>query len=150
MRSIEVAAGILIDKKKRVLLSQRSHLKIFPLQWEFPGGKLKENESIEFALIRELKEELNIETKIQLSATDQDDMSPSVLSSLIVATTKFKEVDVAVSECVLEAWRNTQSLEFTYQKGDQDETRRIDIHALFLSNGVWYYRALMEFEDSML
>jgi len=61
LRSIEVAAGILIDEKKRVLLSQRSHLKIFPLQWEFPGGKLKENESIEFALIRELKEELNIE-----------------------------------------------------------------------------------------
>lgn len=60
LRSIEVAAGILIDERKQVLLSQRSHLKTFPLQWEFPGGKQEENETNEFALIRELKEELDI------------------------------------------------------------------------------------------
>jgi|TARA_B110000467_G_scaffold161474_1_gene182649 8-oxo-dGTP diphosphatase len=63
LRNIEVAAGILIDKNKRILLAQRSHLKIFPLQWEFPGGKLEKSESIESALIRELKEELNIEIR---------------------------------------------------------------------------------------
>ena len=60
MRNIEVAAGILIDKNKRILLAQRSHLKIFPLQWEFPGGKIDGDETPYEALRRELKEELNI------------------------------------------------------------------------------------------
>ncbi len=63
MQRISVVAGILIDKNKRLLLSQRQSFKTFPLQWEFPGGKIVAGESPEMALIRELKEELNIEAK---------------------------------------------------------------------------------------
>ena len=60
MGTIEVAAGILIDKKNQILLAQRSKDKPFPLQWEFPGGKLFKNETSRHALKRELKEELDI------------------------------------------------------------------------------------------
>ena len=56
-------AGILIDKNKRLLLSQRQNFKTFPHQWEFPGGKVVVGESPEMALIRELKEELNVDAK---------------------------------------------------------------------------------------
>ena len=63
MQRISVVAGILIDKEKRLLLSQRQSFKAFPLQWEFPGGKVVVGESPEMALIRELKEELNIDAK---------------------------------------------------------------------------------------
>ena len=63
MQRISVVAGILIDKNKRLLLSQRQSFKTFPLQWEFPGGKVVAGESPEMALIRELKEELNINAK---------------------------------------------------------------------------------------
>ena len=63
MQRISVVAGILIDKNKRLLLSQRQSFKTFPLQWEFPGGKVVAGESPEMALIRELKEELNIDAK---------------------------------------------------------------------------------------
>ena len=63
MQRISVVAGILIDKNKRLLLSQRQSFKTFPLQWEFPGGKIVAGESPEMALIRELKEELNIDAK---------------------------------------------------------------------------------------
>ncbi len=63
MQRISVVAGILIDKNKRLLLSQRQSFKTFPLQWEFPGGKIVAGESPEMALIRELKEELNINAK---------------------------------------------------------------------------------------
>ncbi|MEC8956707.1 MAG: 8-oxo-dGTP diphosphatase MutT [Pseudomonadota bacterium] len=63
MQRISVVAGILIDKNKRLLLSQRQSFKTFPFQWEFPGGKIVAGESPEMALIRELKEELNINAK---------------------------------------------------------------------------------------
>ncbi|MEC7860044.1 MAG: (deoxy)nucleoside triphosphate pyrophosphohydrolase [Pseudomonadota bacterium] len=63
MQRISVVAGILIDKNKRLLLSQRQNFKTFPHQWEFPGGKVVVGESPEMALIRELKEELNVDAK---------------------------------------------------------------------------------------
>ena len=61
MKEIFVAAGILINHDKSILLAQRSAEKSFPLQWEFPGGKIEEGENSESALRRELFEELNIE-----------------------------------------------------------------------------------------
>jgi len=63
LRAIEVAAGILIDPENRILLAQRSNDKPFPLQWEFPGGKLIKSETSKKALNRELKEELDIIVK---------------------------------------------------------------------------------------
>ena len=61
MKEIFVVAGILIGHDKSLLLAQRSAEKSFPLQWEFPGGKIEEGEDSESALKRELFEELNIE-----------------------------------------------------------------------------------------
>tara|TARA_B100000965_G_scaffold139523_1_gene116149 strand:- start:203 stop:598 length:396 start_codon:yes stop_codon:yes gene_type:complete len=61
LKEIFVVAGILIGQDKSLLLAQRSAEKSFPLQWEFPGGKIEEGEDSESALKRELFEELNIE-----------------------------------------------------------------------------------------
>ncbi len=58
---IEVAAGILIDDRDRVLLMQRLPGKHLAGLWEFPGGKLEPGETIDEALVRELDEELGIE-----------------------------------------------------------------------------------------
>jgi 8-oxo-dGTP diphosphatase len=57
-----VAAVALIDRDGRVLLSQRPADKAMPGLWEFPGGKVEPCETPEAALIRELREELGIET----------------------------------------------------------------------------------------
>ena len=58
-----VSAVALIDADNRVLISQRPVGKSMSGLWEFPGGKLQENETPEQALIRELSEELGIDTK---------------------------------------------------------------------------------------
>ncbi len=57
-----VVAVALIDADGRVLLAQRPEGKPMAGLWEFPGGKLKAGESPEAALIREMKEELGIDT----------------------------------------------------------------------------------------
>lgn len=55
-----VAACALIDPDGRVLIAQRPAGKTMAGLWEFPGGKVAEEETPEQALVRELKEELDI------------------------------------------------------------------------------------------
>ena len=62
MKLLLVSAVALIDADGRVLLAQRPPGKSMAGLWEFPGGKVEEGETPEAALIRELHEELGIET----------------------------------------------------------------------------------------
>lgn len=62
MTSVLVSAVALIDVGGRVLLTQRPEGKSMAGLWEFPGGKVEPGETPETALIRELEEELGINT----------------------------------------------------------------------------------------
>lgn len=57
-----IVAAALVDGEGRVLLQQRSPGRSLAGTWEFPGGKVENGELPEAALIRELKEELGIDT----------------------------------------------------------------------------------------
>jgi 8-oxo-dGTP diphosphatase len=57
-----VAAAALIDAEGKILLAQRPEGKAMAGLWEFPGGKVGKDETPEAALVRELREELGIET----------------------------------------------------------------------------------------
>lgn len=57
-----VVAVALVDVDGRVLMAQRPEGKAMAGLWEFPGGKIEPGESPEAALIRELSEELGIDT----------------------------------------------------------------------------------------
>ena len=59
---ILVSAVALVDADGRILLAQRPAHKSMGGLWEFPGGKIEADESPEAALIRELQEELDINT----------------------------------------------------------------------------------------
>lgn len=63
MKHTNVACVALIDSDSRVLLARRPKGKSMAGLWEFPGGKLHEGETPQACLVRELKEELGINTQ---------------------------------------------------------------------------------------
>jgi 8-oxo-dGTP diphosphatase len=62
-RLLLVAACALVDADGRVLIAQRPEGKQLAGLWEFPGGKVERGETPEECLIRELREELGVETQ---------------------------------------------------------------------------------------
>lgn len=63
-RMIEVVAGVIRDRRGRILLARRTEGRDLAGLWEFPGGKREASETPEAALKRELREELGIEIEI--------------------------------------------------------------------------------------
>lgn len=66
MKTYNVVAAVIVNSD-RILCMQRNESKYdyISLKWEFPGGKVEDNETEEEALIREAKEELNLDIIIE-------------------------------------------------------------------------------------
>ena len=75
MKTLNVVAAI-IHKDGKILATKRGYGE-FINQWEFPGGKIEDGETKEKALIREIKEELNVEIEITNFALDIEYQYPT-------------------------------------------------------------------------
>lgn len=64
MTKIIIVTCAIILKDKKILVTQRSEKMKLPLKWEFPGGKVEENENEIQCVKREIKEEINIEIDV--------------------------------------------------------------------------------------
>ena len=59
----EVAVGVVADSQGRLLIGERPQGKTYAGQWEFPGGKVEPGETVFEALVREFREELNLQVE---------------------------------------------------------------------------------------
>lgn len=75
MKEIKVVAAI-IQKENKILATKRGYGEFINM-WEFPGGKIESGETKEQALVREIKEELNIEISVDKFAIDIEYQYPN-------------------------------------------------------------------------
>ena len=95
-----VVACALVDADNRVLIAQRPEGKSMAGLWEFPGGKIEQGETPEAALVRELQEELSIETK------------PACLAPLSFASHAYDDFDLLMPLYICRRfWGTPQPLE---------------------------------------
>jgi 8-oxo-dGTP diphosphatase len=95
MKILLVSAVALIDIDGRVLLAQRPEGKSMAGLWEFPGGKVEAGETPEVALIRELQEELGIDT------------SASCLAPLAFASHSYEDFHLLMPLFACRRWRGS-------------------------------------------
>ena len=67
MKTVNIVGALITGKDGRILVAQRpfSEIPYKSYKWEFPGGKVEENESSQEALIREIREELDCNIKVE-------------------------------------------------------------------------------------
>ncbi len=90
-----VSAAALVDADGRVLLAQRPEGKAMAGLWEFPGGKVRDGETPEAALIRELGEELGI------------DVTESCLAPFTFASHRYDDFHLLMPLYVCRVWDGT-------------------------------------------
>ncbi len=90
-----VAAAALVDVDGRVLIAQRPEGKHMAGLWEFPGGKVRDGETPEQALIRELKEELSI------------DVTEACLAPLTFASHAYEDFHLLMPVFACRRWEGT-------------------------------------------
>ena len=87
-----VSTIALIDDENKILISKRPLGKAFENLWEFPGGKVKKNETVEQALIRETKEEINV------------DLSMNCIAPLAFSTYKNENFNIIILLFISRKW----------------------------------------------
>ncbi|QNT79556.1 bifunctional GNAT family N-acetyltransferase/(deoxy)nucleoside triphosphate pyrophosphohydrolase [Entomobacter blattae] len=92
---LTVSAGILVDIHNKILLAKRPEGKPMAGLWEFPGGKMEKNETPEMTLIREFKEELDI------------DLSTTCLAPFTFVSQAYAGFHLVMSLFLCRHWKGT-------------------------------------------
>lgn len=96
MKEIKVVAAI-IQKENKILATKRGYGEFINM-WEFPGGKIEPGETKEEALIREIKEELNIEINVDKFAIDVEYQYPNFYLFMSCFMCSIKEGSIELLE----------------------------------------------------
>lgn len=96
MKEIKVVAAI-IQKENKILATKRGYGEFINM-WEFPGGKIELGETKKQALVREIKEELNIEISVDKFAIDIEYQYPNFYLFMSCFMCSIKEGSIELLE----------------------------------------------------
>lgn len=117
--NLTIVTAAIIEDNGKILISQRKPETHKGLKWEFPGGKLEEDETPEECIVREIKEELGleIETRGIFDVIYHKYSSKTVL--LLVYKCKVKGGQARAIDCNDFKWVDATDLEqFDYPEAD--------------------------------
>ncbi|CAN5661965.1 (deoxy)nucleoside triphosphate pyrophosphohydrolase [soil metagenome] len=108
---IDVTCAIIL-KENKILVTQRSEKMKLPLKWEFPGGKIEYDETPENCVLREIKEELNLEIRLfrRLETKSFDYESFSI--NLIPFISNYISGEISLAEHKDFKWLSRKELKF--------------------------------------
>ena len=95
---INVVAAVIKDENEKILITQRNLKKSQGGLWEFPGGKIEPNETRENAIVREIKEELDIEIEVKSYLSENVFNYPEKDINLIALECKKVSGDIKLLE----------------------------------------------------
>ena len=116
----KVVAAI-IKKGDYYLLAKRNKNKYMGLKWEFPGGKVEQNETLKEALSREILEELNVNIEIHNKVAKERYQDHEINIELHYFKCSLIDNDIVLSEHEAIEWVKKQDfLKYEFVPGDGD------------------------------
>lgn len=107
---IEVSCAIIVENKQ-VLVTQRSESMPHSLKWEFPGGKLKEGETPELCIRREIREELGLIVEVERLLRCTQHSYDAYTIKLFPFICRIREGSIKLSEHKTFRWIDLDKLE---------------------------------------
>lgn len=108
---IDVTCAIIL-KENKILVTQRSERMNLPLKWEFPGGKIEKHETAENCLLREIKEELNLEIELLEKLESKCFEYETFSINLIPFISKYLSGEIILAEHKDFKWFKKEELKF--------------------------------------
>lgn len=109
-KTVKVVGAIIMNENDEVLCALRSPNMSLPNYWEFPGGKIEPNETIEDAIVREIKEELNCTVKALQVFNDYTHEYEQIFVNLITVQCQLVHGTPTASEHAELRWLPTNQL----------------------------------------
>lgn len=117
---INVVAAVIQNEEDKILIAQRNLKKSQGGLWEFPGGKIEPNETKEEAIIREIKEEMDIDIETKKFIDQKIFNYPDKDINLIAIECKQIKGDIKLNEHEDFKWVNKNELKnFNFAPADK-------------------------------
>lgn len=110
-KPIKVVGAIIENDNNEILCALRSPKMSLPNMWEFPGGKVEENENLAQAIVREIQEELKCSIESKEVFNDNTHDYEKFIVNLITIKCKIKEGTPIASEHSKLIWLKRENLQ---------------------------------------
>lgn len=112
MKRVEVVAAVIVNDGKYLCVQRgENKLNYISRKWEFPGGKIEEGETREVTIIREIKEELNMEVNPIKDLLTVEHQYPDFHLTMHSFICEAKNIDLVLTEHIDYKWLDISDMD---------------------------------------